>query len=544
MGEPSAEHALAALRVLPLLLTSVSMKPLSQSTVTQLTRNSGCIAGSRLMMALVTLLAMPVFVYRLGWAGYGVWEIVLTITGFNMLWQGPMGGTLLWAASNAYGNGDQARVRELVRIGVFANLVLTSFLLLPIFFSRNLLPALLHVPLPQQPQVALVLPAVLASALASGIGDSYAAVIDGCQRMGLTALVRAGAHLVGTAVSLSGVLTGHGLYSLAFGQWSAAVVSWGSFYVLARMICPSVRFGVCVPSGHDARRLSSYAALLFVGYLSAVFRDQTDKLVLAAFAKPVWVGYYTMSARLTSLVLELCKLVYGPTVGLAGVLYARADAAGLKALYSGLMTWLPPALGAGVLLIGGLHRELVVVWFGRPVPEVTPIVLLLLGGNAAAGMLTGAGTAICRGIGRVSLETRYVIVGLISNIALTVVLVGTTGAMGTVWASAISWAGSSLYFARLLPAKLDFPAAPAVRAGIVLSISVTFAGLLLWFSDLFSPVGSRLDTLMLAASLAAPALVVYAVVLFASGLLPSETVSRWSPNLFRRGRTPEVGSLA
>lgn len=520
------------------------MKPLSQSILTQLTRNSACIASSRVMMAVLTLLAMPVLISRLGLAGYGVWEIILTITGFSMLWQGPMSGALLWAASNAYGAGDHTRLRELVQIGVFANLVLTSLLLLPILLSRNLLVSLFHVPMPQQSQVAVILPAVLASTLASGIGDSYAAAIDGCQRMGLTALVRAGAYSVGTAVSLVGVLTGHGLYSLAVGQWSTAIAACVSLNLLARRICPWVRFGVRPPGRQDARRLVSYSALLFVGYVSAVFRDQTDKLVLAAFAKPVWVGYYTIAARLTSLVLELCKFVYGPTVTLAGALHAKADVLGLKALYSAVMAWLPAALGAGVLFIGGLHRQLVVLWFGRHIPEVTPIVLLLLAGNAAAAMLTGAGTAICRGIGRVSLETRYVIVGLVCNIVLTIVLVSTTGAMGTVWASAISWAGSSLYFAHRVPARLGFPPVAAVKAGAVLSISVVCSGLLLWFSGLSFPAGSRFDALIALVSLAPPALMVYGIALFASGLLPSRAFSRWAPNLLRRERTREVSSLA
>ena len=519
------------------------MKALSQSIVTQLTRNSACIGGSRVMMAVVTLLAIPVFVARLGLAGYGVWEVILTISGFSMLWQGPLSGTLLWAASNAYGNGDHPRLRELVRIGIFSNLILTSLLLLPIFFSRNLLPPLFHVPLPQQPQVAVILPAVLASTLASGIGDSYAAVIDGCQRMGLTALVRASAHFVGTAVALGGVMAGHGLYSLAFGQWSAAIAAWVGFSLLARKICPSVRFGMCMPRRYDARALVSYSALLFVGYVSALFRDQTDKLVLTAFARPVWVGYYTIAARLTSLVLELCKFVYGPTVTLAGALCAKADALALKALYSTVMAWLPPVLGLGVLFIGGLHRHLIVLWFGRQIPEVTPIVLLLLAGNGAAAMLTGPGTAICRGIGRVSLETRYVIVGLVMNIVLTIILVGTIGAIGTVWASALSWAGGSLYFACLIPARLEFPAAPAAYAGGVLSMTLLSAGLLLWLSNLFFPVTSRFDALIVIASLAPPALIVYVIALFATGLLPSQALSQRASILFRRLRIREAGSV-
>ena len=57
------------------------------------------------------------------------------------------------------------------------------------------------------------------------------------------------------------------------------------------------------------------------------------------------------------------------------------------------------------------------------IPEAAPIPSPLLGGNTVAVILTGPGTALCKGIGRVGIETVYVMINLTLNLTLTVLLV-------------------------------------------------------------------------------------------------------------------------
>ena len=69
-------------------------------------------------------------------------------------------------------------------------------------------------------------------------------------------------------------------------------------------------------------------------------------------------------------------------------------------------------------------------------------------------MLTGPGTAICRGVGRVGIETTYLAFNLILNLVLTVSLVLIIGPIGTAVATGTTWAVSSILFLFVLHRNL------------------------------------------------------------------------------------------
>ena len=99
----------------------------------------------------------------------------------------------------------------------------------------------------------------------------------------------------------------------------------------------------------------------------------------------------------------------------------------------------PVAAGLVSVLVLSLYDRLTVFWLGRSVPGIAPILFLVVAGNAIAVILTGSGTSICKGVGKLEIETIYVVTGLILNIILTITLVLAVGAIGTVIASTVSW---------------------------------------------------------------------------------------------------------
>lgn len=267
-----------------------------------------------------------------------------------------------------------------------------------------------------------------------------------------------------------------------------------------------------------------YSGLLAVGYASAALRDQTDKLVLASFASTALVGYYSIAARLASLVMEIIRFFYMPMMTAVGALQARADWPAIRVLYARMMAVVSGLTGGIVVLVAGLSGPLVVLWMGRPIPEVTLMLLLLLPGTACAAMLTGPGTALCRGIGRVGIETTYVIVNLVLNLAVTIALVLTIGAIGTVIASGATWAVSAVIFTFHLHRQLDLPVEATRRAGytvllagtLALSISVISAN-----AGLPQTRGAALEVFLVRGAVA---VTVYVVAAFALRLIPRFSV--------------------
>jgi O-antigen/teichoic acid export membrane protein len=429
--------------------------------------NSGTTALCRTVQAAVTIAAVPFVLSKLGLVGYGVWETIEALSATATLLIGPLAGTLLWQGAVAYGSEDEVAMSRTPGIG----LLVTSILLLcalPVFKVARPLGRLVHVPALLNHEFAYVMPCVVLLTVAGGFVDSFAAVVDGCQRISHSVIVRTLGQSVKYVVAIAFLFAGHGLDSLLYGFLASVVFSVLAMAMLARRLCPRTHLLPVIPTKHELKSGGRYGGLLFVGYVSAALRDQTDKLVFAFLASPIWVGYYAIASKLAKLVMEICTFVYNPAVVAAGALSSNRETNRLATLYSTLMAWIPMLSGMALVIIVGLHNQLMYLWLGRVIPQVIPLLLMLVLANALVVALTGPGTSICRGIGRVDIETAYVVFNLILNAVFTVVLVKLIGPMGTVIASVGSWTLGAAFFAWYLHRNIMLPVRSTLKAvGII-----------------------------------------------------------------------------
>jgi O-antigen/teichoic acid export membrane protein len=437
--------------------------------------NSALIVATRVVTASLSLAAIPVVVSRVGVVGYGTWEALFAVAGLAPLLQTAIGGTLVWRISDAYGRNDAAEIRRLVRLGAAASLSLFAILWPLAWLFREPLVEFLRVPAETQQTAAQMFPIMAALVLMSGLSDTLDAVVSGCQRTGFVNVVVAMAHGLNYSVVILLILMGGGLWSLVVGQAFGAVGRLTGAWVAARLSFGAVSLIPVLPRRTDLST-ARYSGLLAVGAGAAVLRDQTDKVILATLASPAWVGYYAMAARLSGVVMEIIRFFYVPTLTAVGALNAAGDWDGVRRFFSRVMATVSIVTGLVVVLVAGLADRIVILWIGRPIPEVTLLLWLLMVGSASAATLTGPGTAICRGAGRAGIETTYLVLNLVLNFGLTVTLVLLIGPIGTAVATGSTWAVSSVVFLWVLHERLDLPAVASRRSGARLVLAAAVAG--------------------------------------------------------------------
>jgi O-antigen/teichoic acid export membrane protein len=476
------------------LRTAVS-EGLSRKRIEQrFRRNSGLIIAARIVTACLSLGTIPVVVSRLGVAAFGTWEALVALASLASMFQAAISGTLVWRISEAYGRGDAAEIRRVARIG--AGAVWAVFLLVwPLaWVLREPAVRFLGISADTQQLAAQMFPVVAALILLSGLSETLEAVVSGCQRTGLVNVVGAAAHTLNYTAVIVMVLLGGGLWSLVAGQTIAFFVRFAGATLASRASYGAVSLVPVLPRRTDLS-MARYSGLLMVGSVAAALRDQTDKVVLASLASPTWVGYYGMAVRLSALVMEIIRFFYLPIVTAVGAMNAMGDWDGVRGLYRRLMAVVSVVTGLIVVLVLGLADYLIVLWIGRPIPEVTPLLWWLMAGSASAAMLTGPGTAICRGCGRAAIETVYLAVNLVLNLALTVSLVLLIGPIGTAVATGATWAVSSILFLVVLHRRVDLPLGASRRAAATALLAAMVAGVLYWTSGMLGLPHTRPDAL-------------------------------------------------
>jgi O-antigen/teichoic acid export membrane protein len=481
--------------------------------------NSGLIVAARIVTASLSLVTIPVLISRLGVVGYGTWEALLAFATLTTLFQAATGTALVWRISEAYGKGDAHSIRRAVRLGAAASWAVFVVLWPLAWFLRDPVVRLLGVAPDTRQLAAEMFPLVAGIVLLGGLSHTLEAVVNGCQRSGLVNVIQAGAQILNYTVVIVVTVLGGGLWSLAAGQAVGFVSRLAGAWLAARAAFGAVSLVPLVP-GRDDWSMARYSGLAGVGSVAAALRDQTDKVILAALASPAWVAYYGMAARLCSLALEIIGFFYLPIMTAAGALKAMGDWEAVRSLYARMMAVVSILTGLVVIVVAGLADRLIVLWIGHPIPEVTTLLWLLIAGAASAAMLTGPGTAICRGVGRVEIETAYLAFNLVLNVVLTVSLVLLIGPIGTAVATGLTWALASILFLFVLHRALDLPADASRRAGAAALLAAAAAAALYWTSGVWGLDQGRRDAFVSIALLGSAGGLVYLALVVALRLVP------------------------
>jgi O-antigen/teichoic acid export membrane protein len=419
-------------------------------------------------------------------------------------------------------------VRRGLRLGVFATLVQFTVLFPLLWRLRHNMVVLFNVPVCMAGTAATVLPVMGGLAILGCINECLGMLIAGCQRAGFVTIVQTAGQVLNYAVSTVGLSLGLGLSSMLVGYIAMFLVNGLWLYAVARRLCGGLSLLPAVPTFREMREVRGYFAFTVVGSVSIALRDQTDKLVLSAFASPAWAGHYGIAVRLAALLLMMAQFFYVPTIAAVGASNASGDWDAIQRLYATMMSVVAVAVGTMLVLVGGLYDRLMVVWLGQFVPGAVPMLLLLIAGNAVAASLTGTGSALCKGIGRPAIETTYVVINLVLNLVLTIALVAWLGAIGTVISSSATWFAGALVFTLVLHRALDLPRAATARAAGMLLLALGPVLLLRYVGDQFALEGGRLDATLSAAWMGALGVSAYGALLFCSRLLsPSALRGLW-----------------
>ncbi len=488
------------------------------STV-RLVRNSALIVLARLVGVLVMVAAVPFVVGAIGTEGYGVWESFLAVSGFALVFQAAVSGTVVWRVAMSYGASDPVETRRVVRLGIGGTTGLLVICLPAVWIFRGELLGLLRVPGPWGQGAGWLLPSIVGVALLTGVNESLRAVLIGYQRAGVAALIEAAGLVLTHGGAVAFLMAGHGLEALLYGYAAGFGGQFVLLYPLASSLCGRFSPMPLAPTRQDLKVLGPFAGLVLVSGLTGLLRDQTDKLVLASLDSPSATAFFGMAQRLASVVMQTFLVVRIPFGAAIGALYARHDWAGIRDLYASVGAWIAFLAGLAGFLVSTLRSPLLVAWLGRDYPEVHVFLALQLIGVVSAVIFSGAATALVKGVGRPGLETAYTLLTLALTVISKPLFIHWFGGVGSVASSAASWAPGALFLMVLAHRRLDLGGRMIWRHLGVYAATVGLAALGWLGTSSLSPTG-RLQATLLLVGLGPLLALVYLGVLGLLGLAP------------------------
>lgn len=495
-----------------------------QAVLSQLFKNSAIGLVCRIISAGLALCVVPFMISHVGVAGFGMWETIVSLVSILYFMQSVMSGTLLWWMSHAYGKGDVVALQRASGIGLTYICVVALVAIPAAYLAREALLPLFQAPPAERDEIARILPVFVTVYALGGGTEILAALAGASQRMGQALIVQTLARLGQYTIACTGLVAGYGLRSMVAGHIVGNVICGLLLARFLRRLYPTLHFFPLLPTQSEIMALYRYVGFMTIGSVATVVREQSDKLILAAFASPVWVGYYAIATRLAALLLDFHRFFYPHFLTASGALAARDDWDGLRRLYLRVTNSVAICTGIMYILIIGGYDRLLVAWLGSSPPEVSSILFLLVLANSASVLLTGPALALCRGIGRVRTETTYLLASLGLNLAGTILLVSLIGPMGTVYATAGTSLVCGILFAWQFHRNIPVPVEGLRHAVYAYSIAMLIAGMVRAFFMFFPAPADRSAALVSFAAVVLPACMLYMAALVRAGLVKKDAI--------------------
>ncbi|MEU0548416.1 lipopolysaccharide biosynthesis protein [Micromonospora sp. NPDC005979] len=497
----------------------------SDAVDTRITRNTASMLGARVVMALSGLVSVPVVYQTLGSREFGVWIVLSGLLAMAALIDLGLASALVREVARVGSAADRDLVRRLLGLALGWAALLGLLTVGALGALWPWLTGLLRLgDLAGEAWHATLW--LILGLVAGAVELPWRAVLEGGQRYGSLAAISAGTAVLGATLAILAVRLGGGLVALAASAAATGAMRTLLLAGVAHRQRPdlSPRYGRL--GLREVRRIGGYGMRVQVSTGAGMVNVELDRLILGGVYGPAVAGDFDLGTRLLNLLRlppGLALVVLFPAAVARSVDRGAAwsDRFHLTATRY-LALFLAPAAAALMVSADPLIR----LWLGHQVAWAT-VNILVLTPAYALNLISGATTVVARAEGRPGLETRYVLLSVVLNLALTVPLIWLCGPLGVPLSTALAVVFSTGYFLvyfhaatarRLAPLARAIwpPVAVAVAAGLVASAAIPYL-----------PDGpGRLDAALALATRAGLTLVVAATLLAVGGHLTATDRTR------------------
>lgn len=379
---------------------------------------------------LIGFLMVPFVVHRLGDISYGIWALVLQITGYMGVVDVGVRSAVVRFVSRFYAKRNQLALNHLLSTtlmlyGAFAVLCLLGGVVL----AAVLLP-LLQIPasLLEEARITLLL-ATATLAVSFPLG-TFPGILAGLSRWDLRNLVDIVTLFLRTGLIVIFLLAGYGLITLAVIHLVTSAAGYGLGVILVRRLLPGLRLSWRLARQRMLRPVvghSSYALLISLGNKISY---EIDTVVIAAFLPIQHVTAYVIGFKL----IQYLRLLVNASTLIVNPLASRLEAEGRTAELGELLVrgskyclLLAFPINVGLLLLG---YDFIRLWMGESYVETSGTVLAILALGQFISLTQNMGAHLLYGLSKHRVNVWCTGAEAILNLGISLALVQRFGIYG------------------------------------------------------------------------------------------------------------------
>jgi O-antigen/teichoic acid export membrane protein len=392
--------------------------------------------ASYVVSAIVGFLLTPVVVHSLGATGYGLWTLVLSMTGYFGLLDLGIRSSVSRFLTRHLARGEQDGVNRMAS-SAFAILLGGGLLAL---LGTLALTFLFQNAFRVEPEY---LAAARTALLITGLNIScilplgtFSAVLYASERFDIVAGVTIATELIRAALIVFLLKSGFGLVALALTALMITLVQYTIFAAAARRLHPDLVIARRYVTRAATAELFGFSIYRFVWIVANQLIFYSDALVIGASLGAAAITPFAIAGSLINYARQIVFLVLDPFYPSAARMDASGDLADLRRLLivgtrMALLVALPLCLG--LLFLG---RQFITLWMGEEYAG-SAVLLMVLTIAQFAAMPQYVSTLVLAGMARHRLFAYAALCEGAANVALSMLLVQKMGLIGVAWGTVI-----------------------------------------------------------------------------------------------------------
>lgn len=389
---------------------------------------------ARFAIAIVcTVILTPIAIRELGSDAFGLWTLVLCVSGYLELFDMGLTAAAMRATARMAAEDGQGKRRIVNTLLVVALAVAPLVLLAGAAASWWLMSD----PGRADPAIPLIIGSVsLRVVMILPLGVLMGALF-GEHRIWLVNALRGGSIAVFTVAALVGLNWGGGLLWLGGSYALIYTLEYVAYGVAARCLIPWFRFEPRQFDRETLRELIGFCVSHSTANASNVILMRTDPLIVSSFLSLGAVALYAVPMRIAEQLFALSKQMINVFSPLFAQLHGGGRAAAVRAAY---LTCAKFSFGmmVGVLVPAVYYAgEALQFWIGDEFVESRGVLIVLLIAAMLRTLQESSASALVM-TGRHGFVARTSAWSAIANIALSLILVGPWGILGVAMATLLS----------------------------------------------------------------------------------------------------------
>jgi O-antigen/teichoic acid export membrane protein len=389
----------------------------------------------------VTLLLTPFVLHHLGETRYGVWIFTSSIIGYYGLLDFGLRGTVNQYMTRYIAVRDFESASEYMSTAVA---MLSSIGTLCLAFSVAaawIAPQVWSFPPALRQEAFWCILVVGVTASLEFVFFPFMAIFTAMQRFDLANLIGVGTRLLTASGIYAALEMGYGLVGISLAGCGGALLDYLIRWRVACRLAPELEISLWRARSARLREMASFAAWTFLMSVNTCIYLYLQPLLIGALLPIAAVGYYALATGLSRQIDAALKPIGHVIYPAAAELHANGDHAALERLYHAGSRLMLLAMVSAVLVAATWAEDFYRLWIGdryldgSEYPSVALLLRVLLIATAVS-FVSGAGSQILLGAGRVRLLAKLLICGSALNLTLSAILIHAFGLIGAAVATA------------------------------------------------------------------------------------------------------------